>query len=134
VPRIIAGRFQSRERADEVAVSLVKYVDRADIFIYHDNPPGQFQCDPLIPGGDKDNQPCAVGSRPGGVILSVRISDVAKEGAVIATLRLEGAGNIEQPEGEWLDGDWVGFDPVAAPRWVKKRFIASGSGGGAGKQ
>jgi hypothetical protein len=56
--------------------------------------------------------------RPGGVMLSVRIANPANEKRVIATLRAEGAADIEQAQGKWLDGDWTDFDPVAAPRLV----------------
>jgi len=38
---------------------------------------------------------------------------------VIATLRAEGAADIEQAHGEWRDGDWPDFNPVAAPRRVE---------------
>ena len=31
-----------------------------------------------------------------------------------ATLRAEGAADIEQAQGEWRDGDWADFNPVAA--------------------
>jgi hypothetical protein len=37
---------------------------------------------------------------------------------VIYTLRAEGAVDIERAEGEWRDGDWVDFNPIAAPRLV----------------
>ena len=31
---------------------------------------------------------------------------------------MSAARDIEQAEGQWLDGDWVDFDPVAVPRLV----------------
>jgi hypothetical protein len=52
-------------------------------------------------------------------MMSVRIAKPANEERVIATLRAEGAADIEQAYGEWRDGDWTDFDPVAAPRLVK---------------
>ena len=76
-------------------------------------------------GADED-QPHAPDNRPGGIILSVRIADPLNENRVIATLRAEGAADIEQADGEWLDGDWVDFDPVAAPRLVKAQPTHSG--------
>lgn len=190
--RIIAGRFQSKDRADAAAVLLEQFTAKTDICIFHNNPPGQH--DALILGGDedadsvaegagktavnaaiaaglgagaigalggpvvalaaaatgayvgafggalqglgddKDGKPHAPDNRPGGVILSVRIADIVNEERVIATLRTEGALDIEQAEGEWLDGDWVDFDPVTAPRLVKKQAIDSVSGGSAGKR
>jgi hypothetical protein len=56
--------------------------------------------------------------RPAGIILSVRIADPATEDRIIDTLRAQGAADIEQAEGEWRDGDWVDFNPVAKPRLV----------------
>jgi hypothetical protein len=57
--------------------------------------------------------------RPGGIMLSVRIAEPANEERVIATLRAEGAADIEEAHGQWRDGDWADFDPVATPRLVK---------------
>jgi hypothetical protein len=56
--------------------------------------------------------------RPGGVMLSVRIAAPASETRVIDTLRAQGAADIEEARGEWRDGDWVDFDPVAVPHLV----------------
>jgi hypothetical protein len=58
-------------------------------------------------------------SRLGGVMLSVRIANPVNEKRVIATLRAKGAADIEQAHGEWRDGDWADFNPVAAPRLVE---------------
>ena len=69
--------------------------------------------------GDHDDKPHAPERRPGGVMLSVRIANPANEKRVIATLRAEGAADIEQAHGEWRDGDWADFNPVAAPRLVE---------------
>jgi len=178
--RIIAGRFQSKDGADAVAVLLGQYIETTDICIFHNNPPGQHDAYAL--GGDEDADPGAEGAgksavgtaiaagltagavgalggpvvalaaaatgayvgslggalhglgddddkahapdnRPGGVMLSVRIADPLSEQRVIATLRREGAADIEEADGEWRDGDWVDFDPVAAPRLVKTTAI-----------
>ena len=56
--------------------------------------------------------------RPGGIILAVHIANPANEQRVISALRAEGAADIEQAEGEWRDGDWTDFNPVAAPQLV----------------
>ena len=69
--------------------------------------------------GPDDDKPRDPERRPGGVILSVRIADPANEKRVIATLRAQGAADIEQAQGEWRDGDWTDFDPVAKPRLVE---------------
>ena len=67
--------------------------------------------------GQSDDKPHPL-QRPGGIMLSVRIAEPANENRVIDTLRSGGAADIEQAFGEWRDGDWVDFDPVAAPRLV----------------
>ena len=51
--------------------------------------------------------------------MSVRIANPQNENRVIDALRAEGAADIERAEGEWRDGDWVDFNPVAAPQLVK---------------
>jgi hypothetical protein len=68
--------------------------------------------------GNDIDEPRAPEHRPGGVMLSVRIANPVNEKRVIATLRAEGAADIEQSNGEWRDGDWVDFNPVAAPQLV----------------
>jgi hypothetical protein len=69
--------------------------------------------------GNRDDKPHAPDRRPVGVILSVRIANPGIEQRVIATLRAQGAADIEQAQGEWRDGDWADFNPVAAPHLVK---------------
>lgn len=69
--------------------------------------------------GDPDGEPHAPERRAGGIMLSVRIAKPANEARVVATLRAEGAADIEQAFGEWRDGDWTDFDPVATPRLVQ---------------
>jgi S-formylglutathione hydrolase FrmB len=55
-------------------------------------------------------------------MLSVRIANPASEKRVVAILRSKGAADVEQALGEWRDGDWTDFDPVAAPHLVKGAF------------
>jgi hypothetical protein len=38
---IIAGRFETKAKADAAAATIIRYVDRGDICIFHNNPPGQ---------------------------------------------------------------------------------------------
>jgi hypothetical protein len=68
--------------------------------------------------GDRDGEPHPE-ERRAGIILSVRIADPANEERVIDTLRAQGAADIEAAYGEWRDGGWSDFDPVAAPRLVE---------------
>lgn len=63
--RIIAGRFQSKDSADAVAVLLGQYIDTADICIFHNNPPGQHDAYAL--GGDEDADPGAEGAEKSAV-------------------------------------------------------------------
>ncbi len=70
---------------------------------------------------DKNEKPRALERRPGGVILAVRIADPANEQHVIDTLRVQGAMDIEQAQGEWRDGDWTDFNPVARPMMVESK-------------
>jgi len=69
--------------------------------------------------GDRDYKPRAPERRPAGIMLSVHITGPAVERRVIATLRAHGAADIEQAQGEWRNGDWADFNPVAAPRLVE---------------
>ena len=69
--------------------------------------------------GNHDDKPRAPERRPAGVMLSVHITGQVDEQRVIATLRAQGAADIEQAQGEWRDGDWADFNPVAAPRLVE---------------
>ena len=68
--------------------------------------------------GDHEDAPGKEERRPGGIILSVRIAYPSNEDRVIDVLRKEGAAGIERARGEWRDGDWADFDPVAAPQLV----------------
>lgn len=66
-----------------------------------------------------DGKPRGRERRPGGIMLSVRIATPMIEKKVIATLRAQGAADIERADGKWRDGDWTDFDPVAAPQLVE---------------
>jgi hypothetical protein len=68
--------------------------------------------------GSEPGHPPSDERRPGGVMLSVRIAEPAHEARVIATMRAQGAMDIEGAQGVWRDGDWVDFDPLAAPRLI----------------
>ncbi|MDO9451053.1 MAG: hypothetical protein Q7J21_11245 [Rugosibacter sp.] len=67
-----------------------------------------------------DNQPHAPERRHGGIMLSVHIANPENENRVISTLRAQGALDIEQAQGEWRDGDWTDFNPLAVPQLVEK--------------
>jgi len=67
---------------------------------------------------DSNEKPQPPQRRPGGMMLSVHIADPANVERVIDALRTRGAADIEEADGEWRDGNWVDFDPVAVPRLV----------------
>lgn len=52
--QIIAGRFETKAKADAAAAAIVRYVDRTDICIFHNNPPGQHGT-PATSGVQVDN-------------------------------------------------------------------------------
>ena len=176
--RIIAGRFETKDKADAAAAVLMQYIHSADICIFHNNPPGQH--DAVAGGGDESVDPGAEGAgqsavvtaaavgltagaigalggpvvalaaaatgayvgslagalnglgnheempnpRPAGIILAVHTENPLNEERVIATLRAEGAADVEQADGEWRDGNWTDFDPVAAPHLVQSSSSA----------
>ncbi len=68
--------------------------------------------------GDAGGRTHPTDRRPGGIILSVRIATPMNEKRVIATLREQGAADIEHADGTWRDGDWKDFNPATAPRLV----------------
>jgi hypothetical protein len=124
---IIAGRFPTKGEADAVALALEPFVARADICIFHNNPPGQHDAYPI--GGDEYRDPGAKlvspegtvdapERRPAGIMLSVRIATPSNERRVIAGLRAGNAADIERAHGEWRDGDWTDFNPVEKPALV----------------
>jgi hypothetical protein len=68
--------------------------------------------------GNHDVNPHAPEHRQAGMMLSVRIANPRNENRIIDTLRAQGAADIERAQGEWRDGDWIDFDPLAAPRLI----------------
>lgn len=172
--QIIAGRFQTKDEADQAARQLADFVDDQDISIFHNNPPGQHGTFPI--GGDEHADPAArdaespgtaaaagltagaVGTavggplvglaaagvaaytgsllgtmqglkeepdtepdrRQGGIFLAVRVADEAMTQRVISELKRIGAADIEKTMGEWRDGEWVDFNPVARPKLVDR--------------
>lgn len=55
--QIIAGRFHTKDEADRAAAHLSRFMNQADITIFHNNPPGQHDVHPV--GGDEDADPGA---------------------------------------------------------------------------
>jgi hypothetical protein len=59
----------------------------------------------------------AADTRRGGMMLAVRV-DAATEKKVIDVLMAAGAEDLERAEGDWQDGQWVDFDPLAPPHKI----------------
>ena len=78
-----------------------------------------------LSGADEEKQPLP-NRRPAGVILAVRIARPGNEEFVIDDLRIFGAEDIEQAEGEWRDGDWVDFNPHQEPRLIEPKTTGTG--------
>ncbi|MEO8137324.1 MAG: hypothetical protein ABI831_25500 [Betaproteobacteria bacterium] len=77
--------------------------------------------------GSPTHKPNAPDRRPGGIILSVRIAAPPNEKRVIATLRAQGAADVERADGRWRDGDWTDFNPLAVPRLVENEPLRPGT-------
>ena len=76
--------------------------------------------------GRKDADGAPVQSlRPFGVLLAVNTEIAADEDRVLDTLYDHGARMIERAQGEWRDGHWIDFDPVAPPQAIE--FEAKGT-------
>jgi hypothetical protein len=68
--------------------------------------------------GDEDTT-LPPGRRPAGVMVAVRVEGGnASEDTAVALLRDAGAFAVEKAEGEWRDGQWVDFDPLATPQLI----------------
>jgi hypothetical protein len=63
-------------------------------------------------GSKHEDDPEHPVAKPAGVVLAVR-ADPAREQTAIDALRDAGALHIDRGPGEWQDGHWVDFDPVA---------------------
>ncbi|HVY06600.1 MAG TPA: hypothetical protein VHB46_11550 [Burkholderiales bacterium] len=65
-----------------------------------------------LDGSGTDEDPVR---RPAGIVVAVKIESGQDERTAISTLKTQGAIHVEKAEGEWRDGKWIDFDPVAAP-------------------
>lgn len=59
----------------------------------------------------------AINMRRGGMTLAVRV-DAANEKIVIDLLSAAAVEDLERAQGEWQDGQWVDFDPLAPPHKI----------------
>lgn len=56
--------------------------------------------------------------RSAGMMLAVRVANADDTPRIIERLRQRGAADIERAKGQWENGNWVDFDPVAIPQRV----------------
>lgn len=76
-------------------------------------------------GNDKDRPaPPALERRPAGTIVAVKVDGGRSDQQVIERFRDREAMVIETAEGEWRDGGWADFDPVARPRVLHVDHVA----------
>jgi hypothetical protein len=69
-------------------------------------------------GSDKPEDPAHPVAKPGGVVVAVR-TEAGRDDEVIGVLCEANALGIERGKGEWRDGHWIDFDPVAVREQVE---------------
>jgi hypothetical protein len=67
--------------------------------------------------------------RPAGIMVAVKPQQDESADKVIALMREHGAVAIEEAEGEWKDGQWADFDPLAVPHVVWRDEAAASAKG-----
>jgi hypothetical protein len=54
--------------------------------------------------------------RPAGTVVAVTPAAGLSEETLVRILRANDPVTLEETEGEWRDGEWKDFDPLAAPK------------------
>lgn len=67
---------------------------------------------------DKTTLPPPMARRPAGIMVAVKLDGTLSQDAVITILRAHAPLVVEEARGEWRDGQWADFDPVAVPHLV----------------
>jgi len=67
---------------------------------------------------DETTLPPAMARRPAGIMVAVKLDGTLSQDAVIAILRAHAPLVVEEARGEWVNGQWTDFDPVAVPHLV----------------
>lgn len=57
--------------------------------------------------------------RPAGVMVMVHVTNGALRELALKTFRANGARSIEEADGQWRQGTWSDFNPVATPHWLE---------------
>jgi len=66
----------------------------------------------------EDDEIPKIWRRPAGVMVAVALTHRSREGAALQALRDTGGLHIERAVGTIQNGNWLDFDPIAAPRLV----------------
>ncbi len=67
--------------------------------------------------------------RPAGIMVAVKLDRDELEDKAIALMRENAAVAIEEAQGEWKDGQWADFDPLAVPHVVWRDEAAASAKG-----
>lgn len=62
-----------------------------------------------------DTGKTSVVARKAGVLLAIHVVDPHSEQTAKELLRRYGVRAVEKAEGQWLDGQWIDFDPIKPP-------------------
>jgi hypothetical protein len=57
--------------------------------------------------------------RQAGMMVAVALGNADDEQAVLDTLRRGGAFSLERANGQIIDGDWIDFDPLSSPDYIR---------------
>ena len=80
-------------------------------------------------GVDETPQPDHTIVRPAEAMIAVNVDGAGVgEDAVIRAFEEAGAWQIERTEGQWENGEWADFDPVAPPHLIGGRDPEAGAG------
>ena len=74
--------------------------------------------------GERHNEPSL---RPFGVMVAVNLDHARHDDKVLDVMYDNGAQMIERAQGEWEDGHWTDFDPIAHPQQVDFEEPKSGT-------
>jgi hypothetical protein len=78
--------------------------------------------------GDEDDT-LPPGRRPAGIMVAAKLEGDESADKAITLMREHGAVAIEDAEGEWKDGQWSDFDPLAVPHVVWRDEAAASAKG-----
>ncbi|HWT71225.1 MAG TPA: hypothetical protein VN361_03470, partial [Oxalicibacterium sp.] len=57
--------------------------------------------------------------RQAGMLVGIAVGTPDEERLALDTLRRTGAFNLERSNGQIIDGDWIDFDPLSLPDYIR---------------